>query len=612
MTPPVFINFCLLIKVTKMKDQTHLPVWKYIYHLIRYAWGSYLVNLLLWIALVVGPSLVGGLIIRAIFDRLTNSAPLTLGLWSLMALLLATAVAEIGLLIVSERINILLRVNVNALLQRNLLDHLLHQPGAQPIPESPSEAISRFRDDVKTVENLISGSANPIGQTVFILVAVVIMIQINVLLTLTVFLPLFAMLLITSAARFRLKRYREAQQEATGQVTGFIGEMFGAIQAIKVNTAEKNVLRQFSRLNAQRGETAVQDQTFTALLNALTGNTVSLGTGVILLLAAQTMADGRFSVGDFALFVYYLNVMAHHTDWVGFFIANYRQSAVSFARLQVLMGGAPPKKLVAPHPIYLRQPVPLPPFPAKQAANRLTRFEARDLSYRYPTSEAGIVDVSLKLDRGSFVVITGQVGAGKTTLLRLLLGLLPANSGTLHWNGRLLHDPGAFLTPPRCAYTPQVPRFFSETLRDNILLGMSEETVDWAKVLETVVFTSDLATLEKGLDTRLGSRGVKLSGGQAQRTAAARMLARQAELMVVDDLSSALDVETEQLLWQRLRKEVGHTLLVVSHRPAVLRQADQVLLLVNGRLRDSGTLDELLARCPEMQQLWQENQRIGS
>ncbi|MEM7119191.1 MAG: ABC transporter ATP-binding protein [Chloroflexota bacterium] len=585
-----------------------LPIWKYLAHLIRYAWGSYLLNLLLWLLLVVGPSLATGLIIRAIFDTLTNSAPLTIGLVGLMTLLVVTAVVEMGILIVSEASNILLRLNVSSLLRRNLFAHLLQQPGAKPLPESPSEAISRFRDDIKTVENLVSSTANPIGQLVFIVVAVVVMIRINLLLTLVVFLPLLAMLLIASAARHRLQRYHEARQVATGQVTGFIGEMFGAIQAIKVNTAETAVLHQFGKLNAERGKTAVKDHTFTALLNALTGNTVSLGTGIILLLAAQSMANGRFSVGDFALFVIYLRVMTHNTDWVGYSIAFYRQSDIAFARLQTLMGNAPPEKLVEPAPIYLRQPVPLPKFPQKQAADRLEHFSARQLSYRFGHSENGIFDIDLEVPRGSFTVITGRVGSGKTTLLRLLLGLLPLDAGELHWNGRLLTNPDRFLVPPRCAYTPQVPRLFSDTLRDNILLGVSEGDVDWDRVLETAVFTPDIATLEKGLDTTIGPRGVKLSGGQIQRAAAARMLVRQPELFVVDDLSSALDVETERLLWSRLTAKSNSTFIVVSHRRAVLQQADQVLVLQNGRLLDSGPLNDLLTRCSEMQQLWHEGQ----
>ena len=195
----------------------------------------------------------------------------------------------------------------------------------------------------------------------------------------------------------------------------------------------------------------------------------------------------------------------------------------------------------------------------------------------------------------------------KTTLVRALLGLLPTGAGTITWNGRVVADPGTFLVPDRVAYAGQVPRLFSASLRENLLLGWSDARLPHA--MELAVFDVDVAALPDGLDTLIGPRGVRLSGGQAQRATAVRALVRNPDLLVLDDLSSALDVETERLLWDRIADaaRAGHgpsTLLVVSHRRAALRRADQILVLDRGHLVGVGTLDEVLHTCPEMRRLW--------
>src|SRR5436309_14114866 len=128
------------------------------------------------------------------------------------------------------------------------------------------------------------------------------------------------------------------------------------------------------------------------------------------------------------------------------------------------------------------------------------------------------------------------------TLMQSVLGLLPA-SGRLVWNGEVVDDPAAFLAPPRAAYTPQVPRLFSESLEDNILLGVEPfDGGGLADAIRLAVLDDDVAEMPDGLLTRIGSRGIRLSGGQIQRAAAARMFVRRPQLLVCDDLPSALDV----------------------------------------------------------------------
>ncbi|GII98588.1 ABC-type multidrug transport system fused ATPase/permease subunit [Sediminihabitans luteus] len=230
------------------------------------------------------------------------------------------------------------------------------------------------------------------------------------------------------------------------------------------------------------------------------------------------------------------------------------------------------------------------PAPVPQPAERLERLELRDVRAVHPDGTIGVEGVDLTVARGELVLLLGRVGSGKSSLLGALAGLVD-HTGTIAWNGRTVTDPQATLRPGRVAYVAQVPRVLSGTFADNVRLDHPRE-VDGP--LAAARMEQDVREAG-GTDALVGHRGVRLSGGQVQRLALARALATRAEVVLADDVSSALDAATEVELWESLRAQ-GATVVGATSKRAALARADRVVVLADGMVAASGPWSELAPR----------------
>ncbi len=562
----------------------------------RFAWRilradtrTWCISVSMWCVFFTAP-LATGLVLRGVLDHLPPADGT--GIWGLVALL---AGLEIG------RWLILLPAIVqwhgafvfwHTVPRVNVMRSLGQDPGPVTgrLPGSPGEAVSRFRDDARDIAQVLDVWLDLVAATLGSVGGLIVLLVIAPPAALAMALPIFVVLWIGQMLATRLRTWRWNERRATAGVTGFIGDAFGAIGAVKVAAAEPAILHRFQELGHARAAAARRDQVGTQVSQVLGGITANAGLGLALLLTAPALRRGDLSVGDIGLFTTYATVVAGLPRITARWSAWQRQAEVSAARLGRLIADRDPDQASGPVETFLRHGPPayhhelVVPRARRPVAQRFRQLEVRDLHVHLDDTDQ-VCGVNLTIERGQLVVVTGPVGAGKSVLLRAVLGLVPRAQGTIAWNGEDVDDPSTVFVPPRVAYVPQVPRLFSEPLQDTVLLGVDPSGLE--RALALACLDEDLADLPRGLRTMVGPKGVRLSGGQIQRSAAARALVREPELLIVDDLSSALDVTTEAGLWDGLFTEAaGHlTVLAVSHRPRLLDRADQVITLDAGHRR---------------------------
>ncbi len=507
------------------------------------------------------------------------------------------------------------------LTRRNLFRTIMQATGFRA-PVSSGEVVNRLEGDTEAIAEAVYLTTYGSGFVISTAITFWVLFSISVPLAILAFVPALLSILFMQALGGRIERYHRAARETSEQVSGLLTQLLNGVQAIKVAGAENATVGRFDQLSEARRVAATRDAVFNSLVRSMNETTALITIGLLLLFAAGYMRSGALSVGDLALFISYIALGGGQVEelvrWIQEVLRDVRQGDISMQRLDELVPVPERPKLLDVSRPHLREKPDahttsgslIPAEPLRELT--VTGLTMRPGSGNDGETGAVISDINLSVAKGEFVVVTGRVGAGKSLLLESLLGMHLREKGDIDWNDHRVDQPAAFFVPPNVAYTPQTPRLFSETVRENILMGRDDGQVSETALAAAVfaaVLEDDIEQLEDGLETVVGPRGVKLSGGQVQRIAAARMFVRRPDLLIFDDLSSALDVETEQTMWDRLfaEKDDAPACLVVSHRRAALQRADNIILLKDGRIEDAGGLSELLGRCEEMQQLWQSN-----
>jgi ATP-binding cassette subfamily B protein len=378
----------------------------------------------------------------------------------------------------------------------------------------------------------------------------------------------------------RLERAARRTVAARAAFATALVSSLSAARTVKLAGATVPVLDHLARLDADRSEKQRRE----IAIQVWARSTPSIVSGLLPIAAWAMYLAGELTAAATLIAVATLGA-ARWFAWTTASLVSHFPSARVWTRRTVAMSGTSAYSSPVPGVDISTGTAPAPPTAPRDP---LRRLELSGFTAVHENGTVGAQDVDLIVDRGELVLVVGPVGAGKSSLLRALAGIVH-HTGTLRWNGRPVDEPELFLRPNQVGYVAQLPRVLSGTVADNIRLG---HEVDAADAVTTAQLEHDLAAAGGGLQLLIGHKGTRLSGGQLQRLALARALAPRTELLIADDVSSALDVTTELDLWRALR-EHGVTVVGSTSKRAALARADRVVVLIGGRVEAQGTWREL-------------------
>ncbi|MBT4098343.1 MAG: ABC transporter ATP-binding protein, partial [Gemmatimonadetes bacterium] len=274
-----------------------------------------------------------GLIMKAFFDTITGDAAAGFTAWTLVAFYVVIELGDRGVLFVATILGHRWWYTASSLLRKNMLIAVLAIRNPLQVASASGETTNRFRDDVDAVVTYIEQYIHLWGNLAFAALAITWMARIDVMVTIVTVIPAVVIVTIVDVARKQIMKYRTAQREATEASTNFANEMFQSVQALQVATVEGKAVEHYRHLNDARRKSTLIDNLFNQMLMSVNVNISHLATGAILMLVAQSMKDGTFSVGDFVLFSTYVGEVARSGSLIGRVMAQHRRAEVSLGRM---------------------------------------------------------------------------------------------------------------------------------------------------------------------------------------------------------------------------------------------------------------------------------------
>jgi len=415
----------------------------------------------------------------------------------------------------------------------------------------------------------------------------------------------FVTIVIYAVLTFRITDWRLSHRRelnlADGKAAGLSVDALMNFETVKAFGRERGTVASYASALAEYVQAAVRANTSLSLLNALQALILNVGLAAMVLLAGLQVLEGRMQVGDVTIAVLLVIGLYQPLNMLGF---NYREIRQAFIDMEqmVEIGRVVPD---------IADPVHARPLPPATGSGARLNFDA--VGFRHGSRATGLEDITFEAAPGTTTAIVGPSGAGKTTVVRLALRLVDPGSGRVTLDGIDLRDLARTDLRRAVALVPQDVALFNDTLGANIAFARPSATeAEIQAAAEAAELAAFIQATPGGLSVRVGERGLKLSGGERQRVGIARALLADPRLLILDEATSALDGPTEAAIQETLRRvRRNRTTLVVAHRLSTVVDADQILVLSQGRIVERGDHATLLARGGEYAALWRRQTREG-